>query len=340
MMTEAEDAVLGDTGRVTRTMGMMGMKMMDILLRRREREERRLAEGQREAAAALADRRQAQREGAHELMKPALSQNWRDNAGDRDLALAFVYAEAYADQSPLAQVVHDQLSTHLQDRHGNVNDFVDQHVSDTDLERVPAPSGYLSPSQQRNLDAREQAALEAAERTGQQQERILSVAGEDIAETWAHQVDIVGRDRADQWLAENLDPDALAELTKWERWDEAERERDAADQEREAAGEAETEEEEAEHSEQAAEHEANAESLEEQGDMEHARVGQFRNQPDSKALQEQDPEAAEAVRTARPGRTQPAAQQVAENRKNPAQHRGDKSARRAARNDRDNDRGR
>ena len=341
MMQEPEDEVVGEAGRLSRSASMMGMKLADVLLRMRERQERRAADAQREAAAALGEMRQAQREGAHELIKPALDPDWRDRASNQDLARAFVYAEAYADSSPLAGVVRDQLEQHIGAQHDNVAQFVDQNVSERDLERVPAPSGHLSPTQERLLDRREQDALASAEQEkGTPVDRAKAVAGEEKADAYANVAEIRGQDAANVWLQDALDEDALAELTKWERWDEAERERGEADLEREAATDAETEEEAAEHADDAAEREAKAESLEEQGDMEHAGVGQFqRSQQDLQRVEAQDSEAGESLRVARAGRTQGAAQQVAEHRNT---HRGEprKTARRAPQLDRDHDRGR
>lgn len=162
-MTEAEDDIVGDHSRVMRGMSATGMRLMEIIQRRREEQRRREADGQREAAEALRDRQQAQRDAARTIAAQGLDPQWRERASDSEIATAYVYAEAYAQTDPLAKVAHDQLSDHLNARHENVAEFVDANLSQSDLDRVPAPEGTPSPTQQRWIDAAR--AADAAERS-------------------------------------------------------------------------------------------------------------------------------------------------------------------------------
>lgn len=311
-MTETEDFVAGDAGRITRGISVVGMRLLDIISRRREEQRRREAEGQREAAAALQERQNAQRQAATELIKPALDPTWRDAASDRELATAYVYAEAYSQDNELARIVQERLRGHIQDRHGNLESFVDANVDHGDLERVPAPTGQPSATQERAIEARETAVKEQEI----QHERILAVAGDERANAWANQVDVVGRERADQWLQENLGEDELAELAKWEQWDQAERERGEAAHDRHQAAEADTDEEREQHEDSAAEHDANASEHEERGDMEREGSGQFpHSDRDLKKLESTNAEAAEALRRSKPGRQEALTTQVAEGKK-------------------------
>lgn len=162
-MTEAEDDIVGDHSRVMRGLSATGMRLMEIIQRRREDQRRREADGQREAAEALRDRQQAQRDAARTIAAQGLDPQWREHASDSEIATAYVYAEAYAQTDPLAKVAHDQLSDHLTARHENVAEFVDANVTQGDLDRVPAPEGTPSPTQQRWIDAAR--AADAAERS-------------------------------------------------------------------------------------------------------------------------------------------------------------------------------
>ena len=161
-MTETEDQIASDHSRVMRGLSATGMRLLEIIQRRKEEARRREAEGQREAAQALRDRQQAQRDAARTIAAQGLDPQWRDGASDRELATAFVYAEAYADSDPLARVAHDQMAQHLDERHESVAEFVDANVRKEDLERVPAPEGAPTTTQQRWIDAAR--AGEAAER--------------------------------------------------------------------------------------------------------------------------------------------------------------------------------
>lgn len=315
-MTETEDFVAGDAGRITRGISVVGMRLLDIISRRREEQRRREAEGQREAAAALQERQNAQRQAATELIKPALDPAWRDAASDRELATAYVYAEAYSQDNDLARIVQERLGGYIQERHGDLEGFVDTNVDSGDLERVPAPTGQPSATQERAIEAREQAALDAIAKEQTRYERILAVAGDERADAWANQVDVIGRERADRWLQENLGEDELAELAKWEQWDEAERERGEAAHDRHQAAEADTDEEREQHEDSAAEHDANATEHEERGDMEREGSGQFpHSDRDLKKLESTNAEAAEALRRSKPGRQEALTTQVAEGKK-------------------------
>lgn len=181
-MTEAEDDIVGDHSRAMRGMSATGMRLMEIIQRRREEQRRREADGQREAAEALRDRQQAQRDAARTIAAQGLDPQWRERASDSEIATAYVYAEAYAQTDPLAKVAHDQLSDHLTARHENVAEFVDSNLSQGDLDRVPAPEGTPSPTQQRWIDAAR--AADAADRHGEQLEQ-LEAAGPETQATSA-----------------------------------------------------------------------------------------------------------------------------------------------------------
>lgn len=162
-MTETEDDIVGDHSRAMRGLSATGMRLMEIIQRRRQDQRRREADGQREAAEALRDRQQAQRDAARTIAAQGLDPQWRERASDSEIATAYVYAEAYAEADPLARVAHDQLSDHLTARHENVAEFVDANVSQGDLDRVSAPEGSPSPTQQRWIDAAR--AADAVERS-------------------------------------------------------------------------------------------------------------------------------------------------------------------------------
>lgn len=178
-MTEIEDQVVDSHTRVLRGMSATAMRVLEVMQRRREEVARREADGQREAAQALRDREAAQREAARTIAAQGLDPRWRDAASDRELATAFVFAEAYRDTDPLARVAHEQMSQHIASRHGEVAEFVDSQVSADDLDHVPAPDGAPSPTQQRWMDAAR--AEETVEEHGEQVAR--AVVSEDGAES-------------------------------------------------------------------------------------------------------------------------------------------------------------
>lgn len=174
-MTEIEDQVVDSHSRVLRGMSATAMRMLEVMQRRREEAARREADGQREAAQALRDREAAQREAARTIAAQGLDPRWRDAASDRELATAFVFAEAYRETDSLARVAHEQMSQHIVSRHGEVAEFIDSQVSVDDLDHVPAPEGVPSPTQQRWMDAAH--AQDAVEEIGDQVTR--AVASED-----------------------------------------------------------------------------------------------------------------------------------------------------------------
>lgn len=172
-MTEIEDQVVDSHSRVLRGMSATAMRVIEMMQRRREEVARREADGQREAAQALRDREVAQREAARTIAAQGLDARWRDAASDRELATAFVFAEAYRETDPLARVAHEQMTQHIASRHGEVAAFVDSYLSANDLDHVPAPEGTPSPTQQRWLDAAH--AQEAVEEHGEQVARAVAV---------------------------------------------------------------------------------------------------------------------------------------------------------------------
>jgi len=419
-MTDAEDQIASDHSRALRGMSTSAMRLIEIVQRRQEDARRREAEGQREAAQALRDRQEAQRTAARTIAAQGLDPHWREAAGDREIATAFVYAEAYAETDPLARVAHEQLSQMLEERHEDVAAFIDSNMTQQDLDRVPAPEGEPSPTQQRWIDAAR--AHDAAERHGEHLEQLdpddpetmqdtrvldqqkldewadqtvaglvgeephtvlvswsaedgkeptttvldpeavrrwsdepvadlldkpvdqvvivpeksqqqtrdehLAVVGEEVATQWADLSEQFGRDRADRWLTDNLTPSEMAEMSKWQLWNEAQQEiaegvsvqqamEDLAD--KEAALDLHLELDETVQEQQGegpadqAEHEGNAASARERGDMEAAGLGQFPDEkkPAKDDLAERDPQAAEVLQLTKPGRGQPAAEQVA-----------------------------
>lgn len=165
-MSETEDQIVSDHSRALRGLSATTMRLLEIIQRRREESRRREAEGQREAAQALRDREVAQRDAARTLAAQGLDPRWREAASDREIATAFVYAEAYAETDPLARVAHEQMQQHLAERHESVAEFIDANISGADLERVPAPEGTPTVTQQRWMDAAR--AADAVERHEEQ----------------------------------------------------------------------------------------------------------------------------------------------------------------------------
>lgn len=153
MSDEIEDQVVESHTRIARGLSMTGMRMLEMMQRRREEAARREADGQREAAQALRDRETARRDAARTIAAQGLDPRWREAASDREIATAFVYAEAYREIDPLARVAHEQMSEHITARHGEIAAFIDGQVTATDLDHVPAPEGAPTPTQQRWIDA-------------------------------------------------------------------------------------------------------------------------------------------------------------------------------------------
>lgn len=176
-MSETEDQIVSDHSRALRGLSATSMRLLEIIQRRKEESRRREADGQREAAQALRDREVAQRDAARTLAAQGLDPRWREAASDREIATAFVYAEAYAETDPLARVAHDQMEQHLAERHESVAQFVDANISGADLERVPAPEGTPTATQQRWIDAAR--ASDATERHEEQLSRQEAGAAPD-----------------------------------------------------------------------------------------------------------------------------------------------------------------
>lgn len=141
MAPDAEDELFGDSARVVRATSTVVMRALEQMHRRQEERSRRAAEGFREGAQALADREKAQHEAMRALIAPARDPQWVERASDRDVAIAYVYAEAYAEQDEHARHTRDSLGRQLEARHGNVATFVDTHVSPDEIERTPIPQG-------------------------------------------------------------------------------------------------------------------------------------------------------------------------------------------------------
>src|SRR5690625_7800582 len=153
MMTDAEDQIASDHPRALRGMSTSAMRLIEIVQRRQEDARRREAEGRRGAAQPLRARQGAERTAPRTIAAQGLDPRWREAAGDREIATACVYAEAYAETDPLARVAHEQLSQMLEERHEDVAAFIDSNMTQQDLDRVPAPEGEPSPTQQRWIDA-------------------------------------------------------------------------------------------------------------------------------------------------------------------------------------------
>ena len=214
MAPDTEDELTGDSARVVRATSTAVMRALEQMHRRQEERSRRAAEGYREGAQALADRESAQREAMRALIAPARDPQWVEKASDRDGAIAYVYAEAYADQDDHARQTRDSLGRQLEARHGDVAAFVDAHVSPDEIERTPIPQGAeLSPSQARLVAARD-----------------------ETAQKWANILQVSGEDRASQWLQANLDDAEKARLAAYRHEDHADTERGDADAERARAG--------------------------------------------------------------------------------------------------------
>ena len=217
-MSETEDQIASDHSRVLRGLSATGMRLMEMIQRRQEEARRREADGQREAAQALRDRQEAQRNAGRTIAAQGLDPRWREAASDREIATAFVYAEAYADSEPLAKVAHDQLSDYLSERHESVSEFVDSNVRQEDLDRVPAPEGTPSATQQRWMDAARGA--DAAERHADHLEQLdpdrpETLVTESGPSTWALDADELARS-SDQTVSSLLGEDPHTVVLSWE----------------------------------------------------------------------------------------------------------------------------
>lgn len=201
-MSEAEDQIASDHSRVLRGMSATGMRLMELIQRRQEEARRREADGQREAAQALRDRQEAQRNAARTIAAQGLDPRWRDAASDREIATAFVYAEAYADTEPLARVAHEQLAQHVTERHESLAEFVDANVRQEDLDRVPAPEGTPSATQQRWMDAAR--ANDAAERHSDHLEQIDPESPETLITEGGASTRVLDADDLQRWSDQTI----------------------------------------------------------------------------------------------------------------------------------------
>ncbi|WP_422117820.1 hypothetical protein [Brachybacterium sp. UNK5269] len=295
MAPDVEDELFGDSARVVRATSTVVMRALEQMHRRQEERSRRAAEGYREGAQALADRESAQREAMRALIAPARDPQWVEKASDRDVAIAYVYAEAYAEQDEHARHTRDSLGRQLEARHGDVAAFVDAHVSADEIELTPVPQGAdLSPSQARLVAARD-----------------------ETAQKWANILQVSGEDRASQWLEANLDEAEKARLAAYRHEDRADRERGEADTDRARAGAADGHEQERLHTD-ADEHEDAAAAAE--ADRESALFGRGEHPHDPdlaetrRVVDAEQREATEAATVAQGGRNEPLREQLANQR--------------------------
>lgn len=295
MAPDVEDELFGDSARVVRATSTVVMRALEQMHRRQEERSRRAAEGYREGAQALADRESAQREAMRALIAPARDPQWVEKASDRDVAIAYVYAEAYAGQDEHARHTRDSLGRQLEARHGDVSAFVDAHVSPDEIERTPVPQGAeLSPSQARLVAARD-----------------------ETAQKWANIFQVSGEDRASQWLEANLDDAEKARLAAYRHEGRADRERGDADADRARAGTTDGQEHEQLQAE-ANEHEDVAADAENDRDVTLSGRGEHPHDPDlaegRKVTDAEQSEAAEAAKVAQGGRNEPIHEQLATQR--------------------------
>lgn len=317
MAPNVEDELFGDSARVVRATSTVVMRALEQMHRRQEERSRRIADGFREGAQALADRESARREAMRALIAPARDPQWVEKASDRDVAIAYVYAEAYADQDEHARHTRDSLARQLEARHGDVAAFIDTHVSPDEIERTPVPEGAeLSPSQARLVAARD-----------------------ETAQKWANIFQVSGEDRASQWLEANLDEAEKARLAAYRHEDRADRERADADTDRARASATDDERERLE----ADAHEDAAAAAETDRDVALAGRGEHPHDPDlaerQTVTEAEQREAAEAVKIAEGGRAQPLREQLAAQRNGRRSGRHVKAKRQQDR-ERTNERGR
>lgn len=295
MTPEVEDELFGDSARVARATSTVVMRALEQMQRRKEERSRREAAGYQESAQALAEREKAQHEAMRAIIAPARDPQWVENASDRDVAIAYVYAEAYAERDDLARTTRDSLAKQLEARHGDVASFVDAQVSPEDIEKVPVPrDADLSPTQARLVAARD-----------------------ETAEKWANIFEVSGEDRANKWLTANLDEAEKARLASYRHEDRADRERGAADTDRARAGTAEGQERE-ELEAEAEEHEDAAAAAEWDRDVVLSGRGEHPHDPalaeQAKVTDAEQREAAEAAKVAQGGRNEPVREQLATQR--------------------------
>lgn len=306
---EVEDELFGDSARVGRAMGSVVMRAMEQVQRRREQAARREQEGYQQAAEALRQREVAQHEAMRAIISPARDAQWVERASDRDVAIAYVYAEAYAGKDDLARMTRDSLHASLEGRHGDVGAFVDSTLTPSDVEKVPVPADAgLSATQARLVAARD-----------------------ETAEKWANIFQVRGEDRASTWLEANLDDAEKARLESFRQEDRADQERGNADADRDAAQDPErTESERDERVEDAERHEDAAAEADDAAQLEREGRGEVPHDP-ARAKQRtvddaERAEAAEAARAAAGGREQPLKEQLSTWRSSKSQGRHRKAA--------------
>lgn len=296
-MADVEDELLAGTGRMARAMSSATIQLMQAMERRKEAQARREASGYRAAADALAQVDMGHRQMMRAVVAPALDPKWRGTASDRELATAFVYAEAYSRHDEMAHTVHAQLRDHIRERHGDVTGFIDAHVTSEQIERVPVPANAdLTPSQARVVAARE-----------------------ETAERWANVLQAAGERAASTWLVENLDEREKARLRAADLEDDAAVERDDAADARGRGNDPSVSDEQREAEERSAdEHDESAVSKDEEADIERAGHGVHKHDPAIVV----DPEALDAARIAHGGREQDVREQLAahRNRRTKARH--------------------
>lgn len=308
---DVEDELFGDSARVARSVSSVVMRAMEQGSRRREEQARREQDGFQQAAAALREREKAQQEAMRAIIAPARDPQWVERATDRDVAIAYVYAEAYAGQDEHARLTRDSLAQQLDQRHGDAARFVDSTLTPEDLEKVPVPAdANLSPTQARLVAARD-----------------------ETAEKWANILEVRGEDRASTWLEANLDDAERARLESARLEDRAGVERTEADQDREAAQDVDSSSVEREdRAEDAEYHEDAAAATEDAAQREREGRGEFEHDPAlaerGKVDDAERQEAAEAARAAAGGREEPVREQLASWREGKAQGRHRKPARR------------
>lgn len=291
MAPDTEDELFGDSARVVRATSMVVMRAVEQVNRSREERSRREADGYRAAAAALEQRERAQQEAMRAIISPARDSQWRDNASDLDLATAYVYAEAYADQDPHARIIRDQIGSDLSKRHGDVAAFIDASVSSEQIESVPVPAGAdLTPTQARLVAARD-----------------------NRAEQWANIVEVQGEAEAKQWLVHNLDEKEKARLHAVNLEDGAGADRSEASQERTEEQDPSLNDSERDAAGERAE-DLETEAAQKDSDAIIERQGEGRHPHDPHTPEGLDEDTMEALRVAQGGREQPLTEQLAEHR--------------------------
>lgn len=326
MNVDVEDELVNDGMRVVRTMTTMGMRMYELVNRHASEVARRQADAHREAARVLEQQQRAQQHAMEMLVRPALSEQWCQRAGDRDLATAFVYAEAWKDRDPVAEVAYGNLAEEIGKRGVELEEFANGNVPEHALEEMPEPSFDVTDEEQAQVAEKMSEIREHATEAGRELPEVArtdpkffamtQVISEEQKRQMANLAETSGRDFAVQTFEGYLSQDQRAKMRAWEEIAKAEAEKAEAEQLR---GNAETE-----HATEAgvtsegekAEKEADAaatkldgrgEARESFAEQELAGKGQFRDYPgeisDAK-LASVDPDAANARQVSRAGRAE------------------------------------